>query len=196
MAATITLQQLTSTGPTATNITASPFLFGTDDSYNAGATYPVLRPASGTNYSYETTIRASASGTFTSLSSWKFYSDGANGLGTGVGLSVKALTQAYLAFAKSHAHRWRALFAHHMAEGQNVPEWYGKKLSALFELVEEPLHALIGEAASLEARALWAGIHGVCALGIDGKLALPGVRADMDEAALLLLERYLAGTRA
>lgn len=110
--------------------------------------------------------------------------------------ALKALTQAYLAFAKSHAHRWRALFAHHMAEGQNVPEWYGKKLSALFELVEEPLHALIGEAASLEARALWAGIHGVCALGIDGKLALPGVRADMDEAALLLLERYLAGTRA
>lgn len=94
MAATITLQQLTGSGPTATNITASPLLFGTDDSYNAGATYPVLRPESGTNYSYETTIRASASGTFTSLSNWKFYTDGGNGLGTGVGLAVKALTQA------------------------------------------------------------------------------------------------------
>lgn len=93
MAATVTLQQLTGSGPTATSITASPLLFGTDDSYNAGNTYPVLRPASGTNYSYETTIRASAAGTFTSLSNWKFYTDGGNGLGTGIGLSVKALAQ-------------------------------------------------------------------------------------------------------
>lgn len=93
MAATVTLQQLTGSGPTATSITASPFLFGTDDSYNAGSTYPVLRPNSGTNYSYETTIRASAAGTFTSLSNWKFYSDGANGLGTGIGLSAKAIAQ-------------------------------------------------------------------------------------------------------
>lgn len=99
MAATVTLQQLTGSGPTATSISASPLLFGTDDSYNAGATYPVLRPSSGTNYSYETTIRASASGTFTSLSAWKFYTDGGNGLGTGVGLSVKALTQASYAQA-------------------------------------------------------------------------------------------------
>lgn len=110
--------------------------------------------------------------------------------------ALKALTLAYLAFAKAHTHRWRTLFAHHMADGRMVPEWYEQKLAALFMLVEEPLHALIGDAAVVEARALWAAIHGVCALGVDGKLALPGVCANMDEAALLLLERYLAGARA
>lgn len=99
MAATITLQQLTGSGPTATNITASPLLFGTDDSYNAGATYGVKIPASGTNYSYETTLRANASGTFTSLSAWKLYSDGANGLGTGFGIAVKAIAQGSYAQA-------------------------------------------------------------------------------------------------
>lgn len=93
MSATVVLQQLTGAGPTATTVSASPLLFGTDDSYNAGSSYPVLRPASGTNYSYETTLRASASGTFTSLSNWKVYTDGANGLGTGLGISAKAIAQ-------------------------------------------------------------------------------------------------------
>lgn len=99
MAATITIQQLTGAGPTATNVTASPLLLGTDDSYNAGATYKVLRPGSGTNYSYATTLRASAAGTFTSLSNWKVYTDGANGMGTGVSLAIKAIAQASYAQA-------------------------------------------------------------------------------------------------
>lgn len=98
MAATITIQQLTGAGPTATTA-SSPTLYGTDDIANPGATYPVLRPASGTNYSYELTLRASASGSFTSLSNWKVYSDGSSGLGTGIGIGVKALTQASYAQA-------------------------------------------------------------------------------------------------
>lgn len=99
MAATVVWKQYTSTGPTATTVSASTFLFGTDDSYNAGATYPVLRPASSSNYSYETTFGPSASGTFTSLSNWKFFSDGSSGLGTGLGIAGKALTQASYAQA-------------------------------------------------------------------------------------------------
>ena len=99
MAATVVLQQLTGAGPTATDITDSPLLFGADDSYNAGDTYPVKRPSVGSNYSYETTLRAYASGAFTSLSSWKFYMDGANGLGSGLGLEVKAIAQGSYAQA-------------------------------------------------------------------------------------------------
>lgn len=98
MAATVIVQQLVGAGPTASTA-ASPCLFGTDDTASAGATYPVLRPSSGSNYSYEMTLRASASGTFTSLSNWKAYSDGANGLGTGIDITVKALTQASYAAA-------------------------------------------------------------------------------------------------
>lgn len=98
MAATVVWKQYTGAS-TSTTVSASPVLFGTDDSYNAGATYPVLRPPSGTNYSYETTFGPSASGTFTSLSNWKLYSDGGNGLGTGLGIAGKALTQASYAAA-------------------------------------------------------------------------------------------------
>ena len=92
MAAPIVIEQLTGATPTHTTIAASPFLYGTADSYNAGSTSPVLRPASGSNYSYEASMVPLASGTFTSLSNWKFYSDGANGLGTGLGIAGKALS--------------------------------------------------------------------------------------------------------
>ncbi len=99
VAATVVIEQLNGSGPTATTVVASPFLFGTSDVYNAGNTVPVQRPASGTNYSYEASFRMLASGTFTSLSNWKFYSDGANGLGTGLDITCKALAQGSYAQA-------------------------------------------------------------------------------------------------
>lgn len=99
MAATVILQQLTGASPTATTVSASPWLYGTDDIYNPGATYPVLRPTSGTNYSYEATFRPSASGSFTSLSNWQFYSDGSNSMGTGRGVTVKAISSGSYAAA-------------------------------------------------------------------------------------------------
>jgi len=46
-------------------------------------------PASGTDYSFEKIIQAEAAGTFTQISDLVAYTDGANGLGTGVGVLYK-----------------------------------------------------------------------------------------------------------
>lgn len=89
MAATLAIEELNGAGPTATTITA--LKHQTADRYNNDATYPIQIPASGTQYGFGKTLRLLASGTFTSLTNFKFYMDGANGFGAGVTLGAKAL---------------------------------------------------------------------------------------------------------
>ncbi len=109
---------------------------------------------------------------------------------------IKNLALAYADFAKRHYFRWIALFEHRMAEAKPVPDWYGTKLKELFVLIEEPLrnHAGLGaKEAAMEARALWAGVHGICALGMGGKLEVVGNAARLEAMVELLLARYLSG---
>lgn len=111
-------------------------------------------------------------------------------------MALRKMARAYLAFAQREYHAWTALFEHRMAEGAPVPAWYRAQLDAVFTLVEAPLGKLEGVSphqAPLEARALWAGVHGVCILGLSGKLAVVGVPTKVASALELLLDRYLAG---
>ena len=53
----------------------------------------MVKPGAGTDYSFEKWLRFNVSGgTYTEISNIKAYSDGANGLGTGIGLYAKAVT--------------------------------------------------------------------------------------------------------
>lgn len=109
---------------------------------------------------------------------------------------LRQLTVAYLEFAKAHYQRWLALFEYHLPEGGAVPDWYGGKLSSLFSLIERPLQEYAGfsaKQAAREARALWAGVHGVCVLGLSGKLAVVGAQDILEDTLELVLTRYLEG---
>ncbi|QSP94181.1 TetR/AcrR family transcriptional regulator [Marinobacter salinisoli] len=82
--------------------------------------------------------------------------------------------QAYLSFAMQCPHQWRALFEHHMEEGEELPQWQWSRIERLFEMIEQCLYEL--NEGSLEAdrheasRVIWAAVHGICALSIDDKL--------------------------
>ena len=83
-----------------------------------------------------------------------------------------ALAMAYRDFALQQNQRWRALFEHRMAPGQQIPDSYRLEQSKLFMLVEECLTGQIADGAerSTAARALFSGVHGIVWLALDNKL--------------------------
>lgn len=110
-----------------------------------------------------------------------------------------AFGRAYLQFAVAHPHAWRMIFEHRMTDDKAVPEWYEKRITRLFLLVEEPIRDIMpsGDEAEVTqaAKALWSGVHGVCILYMTGKLDVVRVGS-----VQLLLERlirtYLVGLEA
>lgn len=98
MAATVTIHELNGSGPTESSALSNVRHCSADVANDAG-TYPIAIPGSGSNYGYVKSLRAKAAGTFTSLSNWKWYTDGANGYGTGVTLKARALAQGSYAQA-------------------------------------------------------------------------------------------------
>ena len=85
------------------------------------------------------------------------------------------LAGAYLAYARAHRQRWRALFQHRMAPGRPVPAEYAGRLQAAFTVLDAPLAALRpgmaeGERALL-AQTMFSAVHGVVDLGLDEKVA-------------------------
>lgn len=91
MAATVTIEEYH--GPTATPVptdkTAGTIRFKDADDASVNLSDPLVIPTAGTNISFEKIVRMRAAGTFTQLSNLNAYTDGANGLGTGVGIQEK-----------------------------------------------------------------------------------------------------------
>lgn len=84
----------TSGSETKTDITSINTRLNAEDAHStAGTSNPIIVPTSGTNYSYwaATRLYYSGSGTGT-INNVKWYTDGANGLGTGVTLKVQTAT--------------------------------------------------------------------------------------------------------
>ncbi len=108
--------------------------------------------------------------------------------------AVHALAQAYIGFARANYHEWSALFAHRLAEGRDLPEWYAPRMTRFFTLTEQTLLPLVSgrEAAAIGARVLWAGIHGICVLALSGKLDATGA-GSAEALAHDLVGRYLQG---
>lgn len=86
---------------------------------------------------------------------------------------LKALAFAYLEFAQSHSKLWRALFEHRLPEGQQVPDWHQQENTALLNLVAEPVAKLEPDLTDLQlasrSRTLFAAIHGVVSISLEGR---------------------------
>lgn len=87
--------------------------------------------------------------------------------------AIKNLFSYYIMFAQENYNRWSALFEFNIPQGDSLPDWQTNKILALFALVETLLLPIVNndkEKAERYSRALWAGAHGICQLGITGKL--------------------------
>jgi len=84
---------------TYTDITSINTRLNAEDAHStAGETNPILIPAEGTNYSYKCSTQLGWDGTTGdgTINNLKWYTDGANGLGTGVGLQVVSSSDTYV----------------------------------------------------------------------------------------------------
>ncbi|MDX2027186.1 MAG: TetR-like C-terminal domain-containing protein [Alphaproteobacteria bacterium] len=108
---------------------------------------------------------------------------------------VRALAYAYVDFAHDNRRAWETLFAgtRDGSHKSRLPAYYRQALLNLFEFIEtilrECLQIPAGEAAKM-ARLLWAAMHGITVLTLDGRLNLIGV-GQPHEMIDDLLQRYL-----
>lgn len=84
------------------------------------------------------------------------------------------LGQIYVNFAYADPHRWALIYEDRHSKDRPMPDWYKKNIMQMFTIIEEALKPLapIRTEGEIEraASALWAGVHGICMLGITRKL--------------------------
>lgn len=93
MAATVQIIEKNGAGGTATDKTSGTIRFKNADNATVDLVNPMVKPGAGTEYSFEKWLRLNVTGgSYSQITNVRAYSDGANGLGTGVGLYAKAVT--------------------------------------------------------------------------------------------------------
>ncbi len=103
---------------------------------------------------------------------------------------ITALAQGYCRFAEANAPLWLALFA--TPHRGRLPRWYQLQLQALFTLLEEQLRLCLGQGVDESrrtARLLWACLHGITMLTLDGRLRGIG-GSKTNELVTALLQPY------
>ncbi|WP_157266600.1 hypothetical protein [Azohydromonas aeria] len=92
MPATVRIIQKTGAGGTATDASGG-IRFKNADNATVDLVNPMVKPASGSDFSFEKWLRLEVTGgTYTQITNIRAYSDGANGMGTGINLWAKAVT--------------------------------------------------------------------------------------------------------
>lgn len=109
---------------------------------------------------------------------------------------IEQLAKTYLNYASRNFNRWNMLFEHRQPKGTETFEWYQEKVDNVFGLVENQFARLKPECSVSQkkraARALWAGIHGICVLSLSGSLNVVGID-DVEESVVLLVRSFLRG---
>jgi AcrR family transcriptional regulator len=107
---------------------------------------------------------------------------------------LRHMALAYISFARDHPNLWSAIFER---QWQNeLPDWYNDKISHLFQLVEDKFQQLLPEARTDKIAqavcAYWCGVHGVCMLGLTGKLDAISDHST-EELSNTLIDNFLFG---
>jgi AcrR family transcriptional regulator len=104
------------------------------------------------------------------------------------------LSRAYLSFADTHHHLWRALFDIDLPDSLEVPDWYRRDLGALFAHIAIPVaeifQDLSGKELDLMVRTLFSSVHGIVVLGLQNRIS--GVPRERVESMIETLLRRLA----
>jgi len=108
---------------------------------------------------------------------------------------IIALGHAYINFALENRNLWNMVFEHSLPDDIEVHAWYQDKVDQMFSLVEANLAPLLDGVSPRKltqaSRAIWCGVHGICALAVTRKLEMD----DKEIHALTesLISHYLLG---
>lgn len=86
------------------------------------------------------------------------------------GKKLKAIAYSYLTFAEKNLNLWSAIFEHKPPRGYEFPEKYLKKINSLFALIEDNIKNIPEKKKDIFVKTLWANIHGICFLNLNGKI--------------------------
>lgn len=109
--------------------------------------------------------------------------------------SIGALAKSYIRFASTNPHVWQMLFEHTRKTSGALPEWYQSRIDRMFSLAEQLLAKEIDvdkKSLKKSAKVLWASIHGICSLSLNGTLET----TKSESASVLaqaLIDAYLKG---
>lgn len=105
---------------------------------------------------------------------------------------ITELSKAYLKFAYLNFNRWSMIFT----QDAEIPEWYQQKINLIFSQIETQFAQLAPDATTqqhkLAARALWSGVHGICALSLTGNRDATDI-SDVEDAVVFLVESFIRG---
>lgn len=108
--------------------------------------------------------------------------------------AMQALAAAYVEFALTHRNLWQALFDHRLPPGTEVPDWHRQDHAVLIAQIIGPLAELRPdlppEALPLRARTIFAAVHGVVQLALQGRFV--GVPAESLRAEVAALVEAMA----
>ena len=107
---------------------------------------------------------------------------------------LMALAGAYLDFAIANGRRWRAVFEHTLPEQKARPASFVADRTRLLALLEHQLATQLPDPAARTdaARALYASVHGIVQLSLDGRLGAVGP-SDCERQIRLLVGLVLRG---
>jgi hypothetical protein len=92
MAATVQIIEKNGAGGTATDKTGGTVRFKNADNSTVDLLTPMVKPGAGSDWSFEKWLRMNITGgAFTQVTNVKVYSDGSNGLGTGINVWAKGV---------------------------------------------------------------------------------------------------------
>jgi AcrR family transcriptional regulator len=105
---------------------------------------------------------------------------------------IMELAKIYLQFASQNFNRWTLVFTQ-----ENLPsEEYQEKIGQILNLFEIQFALLTPEYSAQQnqhaARALWAGVHGICVLSLSNEQD-EVVISDTENAIMLLVKSFIEG---
>ncbi len=109
---------------------------------------------------------------------------------------LEEMAKTYLRFASQNFNRWNMIFAHRLPDKATAPECYQRKLEGALHRVEAQFKRITPACSEAQiqraSKALWGGIHGICALSLNDKLNGLDVY-DIESNVVLLVRHFVQG---
>ena len=110
--------------------------------------------------------------------------------------SIQVLASRYLRYASQNFNRWHPVFDYSLSADSKITAWYQEKVDRVFALLEVPFlelaPALSEDQRKRAVRALWFGVHGICALSLTGQRDKVDID-DIEETIALLVKNFMRG---
>jgi AcrR family transcriptional regulator len=110
--------------------------------------------------------------------------------------SIQILASSYLRYASQNFNRWHTVFDYSLSVDSKITAWYKEKVDNVFALLEVPFlayaPALSEDQRKRAVRALWFGVHGICALSLKGQRDKTDID-DIEETLALLVKNFMRG---